>query len=174
MRRRVVLVLLVIAITVPAVALEGAEAAYVGGTVSHLQQGAVGRLDLTSGTELVFLTPGLRLEIPYNRIESFQQSQQLAVHLGVAPTIAVVLVKHRMRNHFVRITYKDNAGEPQVVVFEIPKTMPMVLMPILMARAPQARCAPNFHCAPVPRSIPTPSKEAENNSAALTPSPIQK
>lgn len=172
--RRVVLVLLVIAIAVPAFALEGAEVAYVGGTVSHLQQGAVGKLDLTSGKELVFLTQGIRLEIPYDRMESYQHSQELAVHLGVAPTIAVVLVKHRRRIHFMRITYKDNAGEPQVVVFEVPKTMPMVLMPILVARAPRGRCAPYVGCGPVSGPAPRQAKGAENSRDAITPSPVQK
>jgi hypothetical protein len=168
--RKAILVTLALAIAVPAIATEGADVAYTGGTLSQLNQGAIGKFDLTSGSELLFVYPGGKLEIPYDRIEFFAHSQEVAVHLGVAPAIAVDLVKRRKRNHFLRITFRDAGNVHQVAVFEIPKTMPIVLMPTLVARAPMANCTPFSECGPVIRSIPRlPSQQGDARGSTATP-----
>lgn len=159
--RKTVCMLLVLATVVPALGVGGPDVAYVGGTVSQLIQGATGRFEMGSGTGLVFINQDGSLEIPYDRIESYEHSNEVAVHLGVAPAIAVGLVKRRKRNHFLRITFKDSSNLHQVVVFEIPKTMPIFLMPMLVARAPQARCAPFSECGPLTPNASTRLKMQE-------------
>ncbi len=144
--RKAVWVFMLLAIAAPVFAADGDNVSYAGGTVSQLKEGAAGRFDLSSGTQLRFVSAGSVLEIPYNGIESFEHTKEVAVHLGVAPAIAVGLVASRKRNHFVRITYKDSNQSLQVAVFEIPKTMPIFIMPMLEARAPQAVCAPYTDC----------------------------
>lgn len=141
--RRVLVVLLTLAMAIPSFALEGSEVAYAGGTISQLKEGAAGSLDMTSSTGLVFNYSGGRLEIPYGRIESYEQTQEVAVHLGVAPAIVVGILKQRRRNHYVRFTFRDGGNQPQVAIFEVAKTLPMVLTPTLLAKAPQARCGAN-------------------------------
>ncbi len=162
--RKAAVVLLLIAIAIPAFALESSEAVYVGGTIPHWKEGCEGRLDLTAAQQLVFLCAGERLGIPYDRIASFEHTQPLAVRLGVAPAVAVGLLVKRRRNHFVRITFKDGESHEQVAMFHVASSMPMLLMPTLVARAPQANCGPASECGPSPRTIRTPnaSRPAHN------------
>ena len=138
--------LLTLVLVAPAFAVGGSQVFYVGGTVSQLKDGTTGRLDLTSADELRFVYMGGTLQIAYDSIEAFQHSKEVAVHLGVAPAVAVALVAHRKKNHFVRISFTDADHLQQVVVFEVPKKMPIFLMPALEARSPQAHCLPYLEC----------------------------
>jgi len=133
---------LLLAISIPAGAVEDGQAMYVGGTVAKLKEGALGRLDTTSTTMLEFESAGSTLAIPYVKIESFDYSQKVARHLGVLPAIAVGLVKKRQRRHFFQINYRDDNSVPQVAIFEVPKQMPPSLLAILQTRAPQG-CVPH-------------------------------
>jgi hypothetical protein len=158
--RKVLIAVLMLAIVTPALAVEGSDVAYTGGTVSQLREGVVGKFDLTGSAALRFVYPGGSFEIPYSHVESYEHTQEVAVHLGVAPAIAVGLVKRRWKNHFLRITFKDGDGVHQVVVFEIPKTMPAVLLPTLAARAPAPKppCNPYRACNALPQMNVVPQK----------------
>jgi hypothetical protein len=125
----------------PSVAVEGGQVMYVGGTVGMLNKGVVGKLDTSSQTALNFESPGGKLVIPFEKIESYEYSQEVARHLGVLPAIAVGLVKRRQRRHFFRITYQDENKAQQVAIFEVSKETPNTLMAILQGRAPQG-CRP--------------------------------
>jgi hypothetical protein len=144
--------LILLAIAAPVLAADGDDVTYAGGTAPQLKEGTAGRFDFSSATHLRFVSSGAVLEIPYNGIESFEHSKEVAVHLGVAPAIAVGLVAARRHNHFVRITYKDSNQVPQAVVFEVPKASTKFLMPALEARAPQAQCRPTCECTTQPRA----------------------
>jgi len=129
--------LLLLVVSMPAAAVENGQVMYVGGTVSVLKEGALGRLNTTRETAISFESAGNTLTIPYGKIESFEYSRQVARHLGVLPAIAVGLAKKRQRRHFFRISYRDGGNVSQVAIFEVPKQMPRVLLAILQLRAPQ-------------------------------------
>jgi len=139
--KRLLACLLVVAMAAP-----GAEALVseqdvllVGGTVAGVHAGALGRLDLARADALVFHSGDAELSVPYAGITNYEYTRKLARRIGVIPTIAVVAVlKRRQRKHFVTITFKDAQGTPQIAVFEVPKQMPQILLPILAARAPRA------------------------------------
>jgi hypothetical protein len=61
------------------------------------------------------------VSIPYADIQKFEYQEKLARHLGVILTIAVVMLKHRQRRHFIQITYMDANRKEQAAVFEIAK-----------------------------------------------------
>lgn len=128
-------------------AVEDNQVMYVGGTVSTVTPGSVGQLDLSSGTALSFQYLGGTIAIPYAAMQSYEYTQEVAHHLGVAPAIAVGLVRKRQRRHFFRITYQDTAGVAQVAVLEVPKQMPGTLLAVLQARSPKG-CKPKGGCAP--------------------------
>ncbi len=138
-------VLLLISSPSALLAVEGHQVQYVSGTIQGLQEGTLGQLDLTAPENLVFTYPGGQLAIPYTRIESYQYSKKLARRLGVAPTIAVGLVRRRQRNHYFTITYKDTEGRSQVAVLEVSKQMPDTVLAVLKARAPK-HCNPQGQC----------------------------
>jgi len=125
-------------------AVDDGQVMYVGGTAVALKEGVSGKLDATSPKVLSFDYSGGKLIIPFEMIDSFGYSRQVARHLGVLPAIAVGLVKHRQRKHFFRISYHDENKAPQVAIFEVSKEMPHVLLAILQARAPQG-CKPQMN-----------------------------
>lgn len=144
--KKFVAILVVLAFVIPAFAVEDGEVAYVGGTVSAIKDGLVGKLDTTQERGLVFAYFGGSLEIPYDKIESYEYSKEVGVHLGVVAATAVSLIKRRWRQHFVRISWEDANGKKQAAVFEIPKTMPRVLMGILKTKASKGCKSGNSHC----------------------------
>jgi hypothetical protein len=142
MKRLIAVCLLILVLMpLPTPAVEGDQVMYIGGTVAVLNKGVVGKLDTTSQTALNFESPGGKLVIPFEEIDSYEYSQQVARHLGVLPAIAVGLVKRRQRRHFFRITYHDDSKTQQVAIFEVSKETPRSLLAVLQGRAPQS-CKP--------------------------------
>lgn len=131
--------LLVVAL--PAVAVEGDQVRYVGGTVPAITSDTIGSLDTTSEMSLTFNYKNTSLVIPYGAIDSFEYSKEVTHHLGVLPAIAVGLLKKRERRHFFRISYHDADHTVQIAVFEVPKQMPRTLEAVLAAHVPND-CTP--------------------------------
>jgi hypothetical protein len=127
-------------LSLPVVALSGQHVKYIGGTAPGMKNGAIGKLDTTSDSSLIFECQGNKLSVPYANIESSQYTREVARHLGVLPVIVVTLLKPRQQRHFFRIAYRDlNSPNPMmhVVVLEVPKRMSHLLEAVLDARAPQ-------------------------------------
>lgn len=146
-------IVLVLLLATYAFGVSGNEVAYVGGSISGLRPGDIGAFDLSSETDLVFGSDGKRVSIAYNKIRKIEYRKDVAVHLGVAPAIAVGLIKRRERRHFVTLTYTDETGIQQAAVFEVAKDKPRTLIPILAARAPRA-CVISDHYQPCPVAPP--------------------
>lgn len=127
-------------------AVENGQVMYVGGTAGGIKDGAIGRIDTTSETKLGFEAGSQRLEIPFDKIESYEYSEEIARHLGVLPAIGAGLIRHRQRRHFFRISFRDDAGVMQVAVFEVPKNMPRSLLAVLQTRAPRGCARPATAC----------------------------
>jgi len=134
--KRVAGLWLLLVLPLAALAVENGQVMYAGGTVASLKEGTLGNMVTTSLAALTFEGAGSQLIIPFANIESYEFSEQLARHLGVLPAIGTGLVRHRQKKHFLRIFYKAENNTEQVVVFEVPKQMPRVLLAILQARVP--------------------------------------
>ena len=164
--RTTIALLLTLALAAPAFAapartsvVEGQQVMYVGGTVTSLKEGTMGRLNLTLEKGLVFEADGARYEIPYAQITSHRYTEQLARRLGVVATIAVVLLKRRQRRHFVEINFRSDDGTPQVAIFEISKDAVQTVTAVLNARAPRQRSA-GLDCARYPQARPCQAQSA--------------
>jgi hypothetical protein len=134
-------------LSLPAVALSGQHVQYVGGTAPGIKNGAIGKLDTTSDSSLIFEYQGTQLSVPYADIDSFQHTKEVARHLGVLPVIVVTLLKPRQQRHFFRVAYHDpNSPNPvmHVIVLEVPKRMSCTLEAVLDARAPQRGRSCNY------------------------------
>lgn len=97
-------------LAVPALAVEGSQVMYVGGSATGVVAGALGNLDMTSETVLIFQSAAGKIEIPYAAIQSFEYSSEVSHHLGVMPAIAVSLLKVRQHRHYFRVSYERSKG----------------------------------------------------------------
>ena len=139
------LLILLLATATSVSAVENGEVKYVGGTAANVKPGTIGELDTEAA--LVFVHPGAKLVIPFDRIESFDYWEKRARQLGVLPMIAIGLFKRLQRKHFFRIAYRDEGDLPQAAVFEVPKQMPDVLNAVLKARVqPKSKRDPSLSC----------------------------
>jgi hypothetical protein len=75
--KRLVTLCLVLLFAWPLLAVDDGDVSYVGGTVQNLKEGSPGKLDMTSQSELVFVSSSTRLVIPYASIDSYDHSQQV-------------------------------------------------------------------------------------------------
>jgi len=136
--RRTAIIVLVLLCATSAFGVSGNEVMYVGGSVSALTSGDIGAFDISSAKELGFASNGKKFAVAYDKIKRIEYHREVAVHLGVAPAIAVGLIKRRERKHFITLSYADDASEQQAAVFEVSKSMPSWLLPLLASRAPRA------------------------------------
>ena len=140
MKKVIAMLLALLLFAIPAAALvEDEEVEYLGGTATGVKEGTIGKFDTTDVHKLIFDYKGGKLQIPYAQITHYEYTRKLARHLGVVPTIAIVLVlKHLQRRHFVVIDYKDEEGIAQSAVFEVSKDIPQTLEAVMHVRAPKA------------------------------------
>ena len=138
--KKILAVLLFFACSIPAFAdfswVEGSDVRYVGGTASGIAPDAMGKLDLTSTTDLVFATSGAKVSIPYAAITNFSYSEEVAHHYGVVAATVIGLLKARRQQHFLHIAYRDANGNEQAVVLEVSKDAQAVLRTTIQARLP--------------------------------------
>lgn len=140
--KKLVAILLLVGMASPAfgeVFVDAGQAAYIGGTLVNIKNEQMGKLDTTQEKTLGFNYEGGRVNIPYDRIESWKYDEVLARHLGVVLTTVVVLLKHRQRRHLFQIQFKDDAGVTQSAVFEVAKEQPRVVVAVLQARVNSCR-----------------------------------
>lgn len=134
-------------------AVDSKKAAYYGGTASNLvaKEGddpAEGRLD-TANSEALVLTVekpkpvnGQVLRIPYSQITALEYGQNAGRRVGTAVAatiltggIGLVSLFSKKRNHFLTVTYNDDAGQPQVAVLEIGKDIIRTTLSIVQAKS---------------------------------------
>jgi hypothetical protein len=120
------------------------DAAYVGGTVPGIKEGATGSLDMTPATELKFRAGSAEASIPYAEITKVEYREQNRFRLGVAATVVVGIVKARAKVHTVTITWTNDQHTKNVATLELSKERARTLLDVLNARAPSA-CTRGFN-----------------------------
>jgi hypothetical protein len=122
----------------PVWGLDGSQAVYVNGTVQAVAAGAEGTVDTTAATALDFHSTAGEFSIPYAQMNECEFHSEVKVHLGVAPAIAVAIVKKRAKNYFLTMTWQAEGGVPQVATLRFSKIEAQGLLPVLQARASNA------------------------------------
>jgi len=137
--KKILVVLLLVAFSIPAFAdfswVEGSDVRYVGGTAAGIAPDTMGKLDVTSAAELVFITSsGAKIAIPYAAITNFHYQQEVAHHYGVIGATLIGLLKARRQQHFLHFAYRDANGNIQTVVLEVSKDAQAPLRTTIQAR----------------------------------------
>lgn len=141
MKKNLLTALLLCALGVQAFAsinwVEGSDVRYAGGSTSSIKLDAIGKLELSSPTDLIYVASGAKVAVPYAAITSFYYTEKVAHHLGVLPAIAVGLVKARRQRHILHIAYRDSGGALQTLVLEVSKDAQSAVRTTIEARIPQ-------------------------------------
>lgn len=104
-----------------AAAAPGYEAEYVGGTLGQLGSRVPGRIHITDPEVLFFETKKAGLEIPYDRINLLEYGQQAGRRYLLALAVSPMLLFSKSRKHFLTVSFKDEAGQQQAMVFRVDK-----------------------------------------------------
>lgn len=136
MKSVVVLTLVgIIATSSGLLAVGGDKAQYIGGTVSSLKEKAEGTLSTQGETEVVFTAKGSpTLTIPYQAIASLEYGQKAGRRVAVAVLVSPLALFSKKRNHYLTISYKDEAGKDQAAVFELGKNIVRTTLTVMATR----------------------------------------
>lgn len=134
-RRGVCTAVLIAYLGVGVLAVDGDKAAYVGGTIPGLAEKAEGRLTTTSETEFSFDAgkKGAKT-ILYSSITGLEYGQKAGRRVAVAVLVSPLALFSKKRNHYLTVTYMDEAGKEQAGVFELGKDIVRTTLKILEVR----------------------------------------
>ena len=122
-------------LTVVVLAVDKDKAMYVGGTLTGVQEKAEGRLNTQSDTEIAFSAGGKgAIAIPYAAISSLEYGQKAGRRVAVGILVTPWALFSKKRNHYLTITYQDQAGKEQAGVFELGKDIVRTTLKILEVR----------------------------------------
>jgi hypothetical protein len=134
--RCVALGVILVLLLAPAVgAVDKDKAVYMGGTLPGVDEKAEGRLDTKSEAQLVF-DAGKKgtASIPYAAVASLEYGQKAGRRVAVAVLVNPLALFSKKRNHYLTITFNDQAGKEQAGVFELGKDIVRTTLKILEVR----------------------------------------
>jgi hypothetical protein len=114
-------------------AVRGDRAGYLGGTVTAIPKGTVGKLNLEDAAELRFEYKGGVFSVPYNRVTSIEFGQKAGRRVSVAVLVSPLVVSEKKR-HFLTLGFTNETGGSEVAVFELAKGIFQTIVPTLEAR----------------------------------------
>jgi hypothetical protein len=126
--------LVVLAITLEAV--DGKKAQYMGGTLSDVREKAEGILTTNNEKMLSFdAKKEGRFSILYSSITELEYGQKAGRRVAVAVLVSPLALFSKKRNHYLTITFKDQQGMEQAVVFELGKEIVRTSLKIIETRS---------------------------------------
>ncbi|HYI96391.1 MAG TPA: hypothetical protein VEX68_22800 [Bryobacteraceae bacterium] len=128
-----ILVLMAVSCALMAAA-DGADARYVGGTVSAVQADSSGIIRTTDELFLEYKAKGRQLHVPYEKINLIEYGQNVDRRYIVAALISPLFILSKKRQHFLSLGYTDTEGRQQAMVFKIDKGKIRALLVSLEAR----------------------------------------
>jgi hypothetical protein len=136
MKRLTATILLVVIAFAHVHAVDGKKAEYVGGTITTIPEKTEGTFDTKNENAIIF-TPkkGPSLSIPYDAITELEYGQKAGRRVAVAVLVSPLALFSKKRKHFLTITYKDDAGKEQAVVFELGKNIIRTSLTIVETRS---------------------------------------
>jgi hypothetical protein len=127
--------MLVMFASVALIAVDGDKAMYMGGTITKVQEKSEGTLNTSSTTAFAF-DAGKKgsFSIGYKTITSLEYGQKAGRRVAVAVFVSPLALFSKKRNHYLTITYKDDAGMEQAGVLELGKDVVRTTLKILEVR----------------------------------------
>jgi hypothetical protein len=128
--------LLVCLMSVTALAVDANKAAYIGGTITGIKEKSEGTLDTTNESTLIFTVKKQpAVTIPYTSITELEYGQKAGRRVGVAIMVSPLALFSKKRNHYLTISYTDQSGKDQAVVFELGKDIVRTALKVVETRS---------------------------------------
>lgn len=118
-------------------AVDGDKAAYIGGT-APLPEKSEAVLNTSGADTFTFAPKGKKataLVVPYAAITGLEYGQKAGRRVGVAVMVSPLALFSKKRNHFLTISYKDDAGKEQAAIFELGKDVVRATLKVLEVRS---------------------------------------
>jgi hypothetical protein len=131
-----VVVATIVGLAATVLAVDGNKAMYVGGTRTDIKEASEGKLDVNSDTEVAF-TPDktkVRHTIAYKDVTELEYGQKAGRRVAVGLLVSPLALFSKKRNHYLTISFKDEAGKDQAVVFELGKDIVRTTLAVIEAR----------------------------------------
>jgi hypothetical protein len=113
---------------------QGAEAEYVGGTVSGFEAKSNGRIKTTDDLFFGFVSKKREVSISYDKINLLEYGQNVGRRYIMAAIISPLFVLSKKRQHFLTVGYTDGEGRQQAMVFKVGKSRIRAVLVALEAR----------------------------------------
>jgi hypothetical protein len=136
--KKVIVLLMLVMLLCPVAglaAVRGSAVLYVGGTYSELPENTKGKLDLSGPAGAAFVSKKGRFAIPYAGIESLEYGQKAGRRVGVAVAVSPLALFSKKRKHYCTVSFTDEQGNRQGVVFEVAKGKTHAVMGTLQSRS---------------------------------------
>jgi hypothetical protein len=117
-------------------AVDGDKASYIGGTLTNVKEKSEGDFSTADPAQVVFTAKKVPpVLIRYASIESLEYGQKAGRRVAVAVLVSPFALFSKKRNHYLTITYKDQAGAEQAAVFELGKDIVRTTLKVLEVRS---------------------------------------
>ena len=121
--------------TSPAHALGKGKAAYMGGTITTIEDKTEGPVDFKNEERLIFMPKkGATLEIPWAAIDDVEYGQKAGRRVVMAVVLTPWALFSKNRKHYVTFSWKDAGGKDQAVVLQFDKNDIRPALAIIKAR----------------------------------------
>lgn len=107
---------------------------FVGGTINTIKAETEGKSSTVDESNFVFEAKGVRLVIPYSKIDGIEYGQKAGRRVAMAILISPIALFSKKRKHFLTINYLDQNDKQQAAVFELGKDIVRVTLATLEAR----------------------------------------
>lgn len=104
-----------------ALAADGSDVTYVGGTLSEFSKKTKGQIFTTDNEFFYFRTKQVTIRVPYDRINLLEYGQKVRRRIELAVLVSPLLLFSKARKHYLTIGYEDGDGHQQIMVFEVDK-----------------------------------------------------
>jgi hypothetical protein len=112
----------------------GGRAEYVGGTLASFRSRTSGRIITTDPGMFLFASKSSSVQIPYENVSLLEYGQRVGRRYALAILISPVLLLSKSRRHFLTVSYLDEDGRRQAMVFQVHKEDVRSVLASLSAR----------------------------------------
>lgn len=134
-RRCILQTLLVLIPTTNSLARNGgSRAKCIGGSLPGLPQSSSGEIDATNRYSFRFISDELEVAVPWDKINLLEYGQKIRKRIGLTLFVSPLFWLTKTKKHFLTISFQDEDGQQQVLLFQIHKSDVRVALATLQAR----------------------------------------